>query len=174
MIGWKDRILANAHWIYSLSVSCCRLCSARPIAVKCQAVWSVCCMSPTDPGVSVYDINDSHSCCADRCAETRGLQGDLCERAAVSCTSPLTRRTNWCAWTWRRKILWRRHCSDGYADSPAITPDGKTLYLRCGMATAGGSSTRPREIRRRRYRQPWEGMLRTIIPSWAWDRITRG
>ena len=27
------------------------------------------------------------------------------------------------------KFLWRRHYSDGYADSPAITPDGKTLYL---------------------------------------------
>ena len=27
------------------------------------------------------------------------------------------------------KIDWRRHYSDGYADSQAITPDGKTLYL---------------------------------------------
>src|SRR5438093_1445317 len=26
-------------------------------------------------------------------------------------------------------IVWRRHYSDGYADSQAITPDGKTLYL---------------------------------------------
>src|SRR5436190_803835 len=26
-------------------------------------------------------------------------------------------------------IVWRRHYSDGYADSQAITPDGKTIYL---------------------------------------------
>ncbi len=35
-------------------------------------------------------------------------------------------------------IGWRRHYSDGYADSLAITPDGKTLYVPCATVRAGG------------------------------------
>ena len=82
-------------------------------------------------GVSVYDINDSHNLLRKiEVPETGDYKG-------ISASVPLGKvyLTSYrkdelvCLDLATEKVLWRRHYDDGYADSPAITPDGKTLYL---------------------------------------------
>jgi DNA-binding beta-propeller fold protein YncE len=82
-------------------------------------------------GISVYDINDSHKLL--RKIDLPGT-GDY---KGISASPQLGKLyvTSYaqdelvCIDLATEKIDWRRHYSDGYADSPAITPDGKTLYL---------------------------------------------
>jgi DNA-binding beta-propeller fold protein YncE len=82
-------------------------------------------------GVSVYDIDNSHKLL--RKIDVPGT-GDYKGIAAspqlgkLYLTSYLKDELV-CIDLATEKVDWRRHYSDGYADSPAITPDGKTLYL---------------------------------------------
>src|SRR5258707_1280348 len=82
-------------------------------------------------GVSVYDINNSHKL-------LRKIDvSDSGDYKGISASPQLGKLylTSYkkdeliCIDLATEKIDWRRHYSDGYADSPAITPDGKTLYL---------------------------------------------
>src|SRR3954470_22090752 len=82
-------------------------------------------------GVSVYDINDSHKL-------VRKIDlPDTGDYKGISASPQLGRLY---VTSYRKDelvaidlatetIVWRRHYSDGYADSQAITPDGKTMYL---------------------------------------------
>ena len=105
-------------------------------------------------GVSVYDINDSHRLLrkidVPGTGDYKGISASV-QLGKLYLTS-YKKDELVCVDLATDKILWRRHYSDGYADSQAMTPDGKTLYLRCATATVGGSSTRPPGIRRRRSR----------------------
>jgi DNA-binding beta-propeller fold protein YncE len=82
-------------------------------------------------GVSVYDINDGHKLL--RKIDLPGT-GDY---KGISVSPQLgklyitsyTKDELLCIDLATEKIDWRRHYSDGYADSPAITPDGKTIYM---------------------------------------------
>jgi DNA-binding beta-propeller fold protein YncE len=82
-------------------------------------------------GVDVYDINDGHKLL--RHIDLPGT-GDY---KGISVSPQLGKMyiTSYkqdelvCVDLATEKIVWRRHYSDGYADSQAITPDGKTLYL---------------------------------------------
>src|SRR5690349_10614407 len=82
-------------------------------------------------GVSVYDINDGHKLL--RKIDLPGT-GDY---KGISASPQLGKLyiTSYakdellCIDLATDAIDWRRHYSDGYADSQAITPDGKTLYV---------------------------------------------
>jgi outer membrane protein assembly factor BamB len=82
-------------------------------------------------GVSVYDINDSHKFL--RKIDVPGT-GDY-KGIAASVQLGKLYLTSYqkdelvCVDLATDRVVWRRHYSDGYADSPAITPDGKALYL---------------------------------------------
>jgi DNA-binding beta-propeller fold protein YncE len=82
-------------------------------------------------GISIYDINDSH-----RLLRKIDLP-DTGDYKGISASVPLGKLY---ITSYKKdelvsidlateKIDWRRHYSDGYADSQAITPDGKTLYV---------------------------------------------
>src|SRR5438876_7074756 len=82
-------------------------------------------------GPSVYDINDSHKLL---------LKIDVPESGNYKGISAMVQLGRLYLTSYLKdelvrldpateKILWRRHYSDGCADVPAITPDGKTLYL---------------------------------------------
>jgi DNA-binding beta-propeller fold protein YncE len=82
-------------------------------------------------GVSVYDINDSHRLLrkieVPETGDYKGISASV-QLGKLYLTSyqkdelvSIDLATE--------KVVWRQHYSDGYADSPAITPDGKTLYL---------------------------------------------
>ncbi len=82
-------------------------------------------------GISVYDINDGHALLRKiELPETGDYKG-------ISASVPLGKLyvTSYLKDELvsmdlaTDAIAWRRHYSDGYADSQAITPDGKTLYL---------------------------------------------
>src|SRR4051812_35292559 len=82
-------------------------------------------------GISVYDINDSHKL-------LRKIEApDTGDYKGISASVPLGKLyvTSYrkdelvCIDLATEKIVWRRHYSDGYADSQAMTPDGKTIYL---------------------------------------------
>jgi len=81
--------------------------------------------------VSVYDINDSH-------VLLRKIElPDTGDYKGISASPQLGKLyiTSYkkdelvCVDLATEKIVWRRHYSDGYADSQAMTPDGKTIYL---------------------------------------------
>jgi len=82
-------------------------------------------------GVSVYDINDSHKLLRSfevpETSEYKGISASV-QLGKLYLTSNLKDELL-CIDLATESIDWRRHYSDGYADSQAITPDGKTLYV---------------------------------------------
>ena len=82
-------------------------------------------------GVSIYDINDSHkllrSFDVPETADYKGISASV-QLGKLYLTSNL-KDDLLCIDLATESIDWRRHYSDGYADSQAITPDGKTLYV---------------------------------------------
>jgi DNA-binding beta-propeller fold protein YncE len=82
-------------------------------------------------GLSVYDINDSHKHLRDidvpESAEYKGISASP-QLGKLYLTSNLKDELI-CLDLATDRIDWRRHYIDGYADSQAMTPDGKTIYL---------------------------------------------
>ena len=82
-------------------------------------------------GVSIYDINDSHKLIhkfeVPDTAEYKGISASI-QLGKLYLTSNLKDELL-CIDLSTEKVDWRKHYSDGYADSQAITPDGKTLYV---------------------------------------------
>jgi DNA-binding beta-propeller fold protein YncE len=82
-------------------------------------------------GVGVYDINDSHKLLrkieVPGTAEYKGISASV-QLGKLYLTSNLKDELV-CIDLATEKIDWRKHYTDGYVDSPAITPDGKTLYM---------------------------------------------
>ncbi len=82
-------------------------------------------------GYSVYDINDSHKLLrkvsVPDTADYKGISASV-QLGKLYLTSNLKDELL-CIDLATDKIDWRRHYSDGYADSQAMTPDGKTIYL---------------------------------------------
>src|SRR5690242_17097578 len=82
-------------------------------------------------GISVYDINDSHRLLRNidvpDTSEYKGISASP-QLGKLYLTSNLKDELL-CIDLATDAIDWRRHYSDGYADSQAITPDGKTLYV---------------------------------------------
>ena len=82
-------------------------------------------------GVSVYDINDSHKLLR------KIVLSDTGDYKGISASVQLGKLyiTSYqkdellCIDLATEKIDWRRHYSDGYADSQATTPDGQSIYL---------------------------------------------
>src|SRR4249920_2539064 len=78
-------------------------------------------------GVSVYDINDSHRLLrkidVPDTGDYKGISASV-QLGKLYLTS-YKKDELVCLDLATDKILWRRHYSDGYADSPAITLDGK-------------------------------------------------
>src|SRR4051794_34279603 len=82
-------------------------------------------------GVSVYDINDSHKLLRKIDVPDTGDYKGISASIALNrlyLTSYLKDELV-CLDLSTDKVLWRKHYSDGYADSQAMTPDGKTIYL---------------------------------------------
>ena len=84
-------------------------------------------------GVSIYDINDSHKLLRSfevpETADYKGISASV-QLGKLYLTSNL-KDDLVCIDLATESIDWRRHYADGYADSQAFTPDGKTLLL-CG------------------------------------------
>jgi DNA-binding beta-propeller fold protein YncE len=82
-------------------------------------------------GISVYDINDSHTLLrtidVPDTADYKGISASV-PLGKLYLTSNLKDELV-CIDLATEAIDWRKHYSDGYADSQAITPDGKTLYV---------------------------------------------
>src|SRR5262249_62071990 len=82
-------------------------------------------------GISVYDINDSHKLLrkidVPDTGDYKGISASV-QLGKLYITS-YKKDELVCIDLATEKIDWRRHYSDGYADSQAITPNGKTLYL---------------------------------------------
>src|ERR1041384_603766 len=82
-------------------------------------------------GISVYDINDSHKLLrkidVPDTGDYKGISASP-QLGKLYVTS-YSKDELVCIDLATDKIAWRRHYSDGYADSQAITPDGKTLYV---------------------------------------------
>ncbi len=82
-------------------------------------------------GIGVYDINDSHRLLRKidlpDTGDYKGISASV-QLGKLFVTSYLKDELV-CIDLATGKIDWRRHYSDGYADSPAVTPDGRTLYL---------------------------------------------
>jgi DNA-binding beta-propeller fold protein YncE len=82
-------------------------------------------------GVSIYDINDGHKFLrkfeVPETAEYKGISASV-QLGKLYLTSNLKDELV-CIDLATETIDWRRHYSDGYVDSQAITPDGKTLYV---------------------------------------------
>jgi YVTN family beta-propeller protein len=82
-------------------------------------------------GVSIYDINNSHKLLRSfevpDTAEYKGISASV-SLGKLYLTSNL-KDDLLCIDLETDKIDWRRHYEGGYADSQAITPDGKTLYV---------------------------------------------
>ena len=82
-------------------------------------------------GISVYDVNDSHKLLRSfevpETAEYKGISASV-KLGKLYLTSNL-KDDLLCIDLGTDSIDWRRHYSDGYADSQAITPDGETLYV---------------------------------------------
>ncbi len=82
-------------------------------------------------GFSVYDINDGHKLLRKvelpDTGEFKGISASV-QLGKLYLTSHL-KDDLLCIDLATDKIDWRRHYSDGYADSQAMTPDGKTIYL---------------------------------------------
>jgi YVTN family beta-propeller protein len=82
-------------------------------------------------GIAIYDINDSHNLIrkvdVPDTADYKGISASV-SLAKLYLTSNLKDELV-CLDLATGKIDWRRHYDGGYADSQAITPDGKTLYV---------------------------------------------
>ena len=82
-------------------------------------------------GVSVYDINDGHKFLRNfevpDSLEYKGISASV-SLGKLYLTSN-SKDELICIDLATDKIDWRRHYDGGYADSQAITPDGKTLYV---------------------------------------------
>jgi YVTN family beta-propeller protein len=82
-------------------------------------------------GVSIYDINDGHKFLrkfeVPDTAEYKGISASV-QLGKLYLTSNLKDELV-CIDLATETVDWRRHYSDGYVDSQAITPDGKTLYV---------------------------------------------
>lgn len=82
-------------------------------------------------GLSVYDINDSHKLLrrieVPDTANYKGISASP-QLGKLYLSSNLKDELV-CIDLASEKIAWRRHYDDGYADSQAMTPDGKTIYL---------------------------------------------
>jgi DNA-binding beta-propeller fold protein YncE len=82
-------------------------------------------------GLSVYDINDSHKFLrkidVPDTANYKGISASV-SLGRLYLTSNLKDEVV-CIDLATDAIVWRRHYSDGYADSQAISPDGKTMYV---------------------------------------------
>lgn len=82
-------------------------------------------------GVSVYDINDGHKFLRNfevpDSADYKGISASV-SLGKLYLTSN-SKDELICIDLATDKIDWRRHYDGGYADSQAITPDGKTLYV---------------------------------------------
>jgi DNA-binding beta-propeller fold protein YncE len=82
-------------------------------------------------GVSIYDINDGHKFLrkfdVPDTADYKGISASV-SLGKLYLTSNLKDELV-CIDLATDKIDWRRHYDGGYADSQAITPDGKTLYV---------------------------------------------
>ena len=82
-------------------------------------------------GVSIYDINDSHKLLrkfdVPDTADYKGISASV-SLGKLYLTSNLKDELL-CIDLATDKIDWRRHYEGGYADSQAINPDGKTLYV---------------------------------------------
>lgn len=82
-------------------------------------------------GVSIYDVNDGHkllrSFDVPDTAEYKGISASV-PLGKLYLTSNL-KDDLLCIDLASDKIDWRRHYEGGYADSQAITPDGKRLYV---------------------------------------------
>jgi len=82
-------------------------------------------------GISIYDINDSHKLLRNidvpDTANYKGISVSV-QLGKLYLTSNL-KDDLVCIDLATEAIEWRRHYSDGYVDSQAITPDGKTLYV---------------------------------------------
>ena len=82
-------------------------------------------------GVSVYDINDGHKFLRNfevpDSTEYKGISASV-SLGKLYLTSN-SKDELICIDLATDKIDWRRHYDGGYADSQAITPDGKTLYV---------------------------------------------
>ena len=82
-------------------------------------------------GVSIYDINDDHKLLrkfdVPDTADYKGISASV-SLGKLYLTSNLKDELV-CIDLATDKIDWRRHYEGGYADSQAITPDGKTLYV---------------------------------------------
>ena len=82
-------------------------------------------------GISVYDINNGHTLLRKidlpDTGDYKGISASV-SLGKLYVTSYLKDELV-CMDLATDAIVWRRHYSDGYADSQAITPDGKTLYL---------------------------------------------
>jgi DNA-binding beta-propeller fold protein YncE len=82
-------------------------------------------------GVSVYDINDSHKLLRKivltDTGDYKGISASV-QLGKLYITS-YQKDELLCIDLATEKIDWRRHYDDGYADSQAMTPDGKTIYL---------------------------------------------
>src|ERR1051325_6199308 len=82
-------------------------------------------------GISVYDINDSHKLLRKidlpGTGDYKGISVSV--KLGKLYVTSYTKDELVCIDLATEKIDWRRHYSDGYADSQAITPDGKTIYL---------------------------------------------
>lgn len=82
-------------------------------------------------GISIYDINDNHKLLrkidVPETAEYKGISASV-SLGKLYLTSNL-KDDLLCIDLATDKIDWRRHYEGGYADSQAITPDGKLLYV---------------------------------------------
>ena len=82
-------------------------------------------------GLSVYDINDSHKFLrkidVPDTANYKGISASV-SLGRLYLTSNLKDEVV-CIDLATDAIVWRRHYSDGYADSQAMSPDGKTMYV---------------------------------------------
>ena len=82
-------------------------------------------------GVSIYDINDNHKLlrkfAVPDTSSYKGISASV-SLGKLYLTSNLKDELV-CIDLATDKIDWRRHYEGGYADSQAITPDGRTLYV---------------------------------------------
>src|ERR1051326_5083231 len=82
-------------------------------------------------GISVYDINDSHKLLSKIDVPDTGDYKGISASVSLGKLYVTSYRKDElvCVDLATEKVDWRRHYSDGYADSQAMTPDGKTIYL---------------------------------------------
>ena len=82
-------------------------------------------------GISVYDIADGHQLLRKIDLPGTGVYKGISASPQLGKLYVTSYRRDElvCVDLATEKIEWRRHYADGYADSQAITPDGKTLYV---------------------------------------------